>query len=172
MLSPAVSEGGSDGPSRTTRTASVEAADAPKPDGPVRRSMRAAAAAARDPPAAKATPVQQDPQTREVTPVAAAAGGAAGGGGAGPAGVPAPRQAPLNMSNVGRRDREAARALLGFTQMAAGVSAARSKLTAGHLLTMITTYMQLCSFGACSCILCCLERLAKAHCVQARRSWF
>ena len=108
---PAGSDGGSEGagPSRSARPGSADGGGdgGPKADAPVRRSQRTAAAAAKEPP----KPVEVQP--REATPVAAAPAGGGSGG----------RQAPLNMSNVGRKDREAARALLGFTNMAAGVSA-------------------------------------------------
>lgn len=105
-----VSEAGSEG-AKSGRAGSVDA-DGPKSDNPVRRSTRAAAMAV-----TAATKHQLEALVqalpREQTPVAAAVAADL---------PPPPRQAPLNMSNVGRKDREAARALLGFTAMALGVS--------------------------------------------------
>jgi hypothetical protein len=103
-----VSEAGSEG-AKSGRAGSVDA-DGPKSDGPVRRSTRAAAMAVTA--ATKQQQLEAQAPQRERSPVVAAVAAA---------GPPPPRQAPLNMSNVGRKDREAARALLGFTAMAQGV---------------------------------------------------
>lgn len=104
---PAGSEGGSDGPARSGTS--------PKSDSRIRRSMRAAVMAVTA--ATKAVEAQR----QEATPAAPAMAAAAGAPSDAPGSVAA-RQPALNMSNVGRKDREAARALLGFTQLALGVS--------------------------------------------------
>lgn len=107
---PAGSEGGSDGPARSGTS--------PKSDSRIRRSMRAAVMAVTA--ATKAVEAQR----QEAAPAAPGIGAAAAAGAPsdGAPGSVAPRQPALNMSNVGRKDREAARALLGFTQLALGVS--------------------------------------------------
>lgn len=131
-LAQAGSDGGSDQP-RAARAVSADGGDGAKSDAPARRSTRAAAAAA----AAASRPPEPPPQERTPPTVSADA-------------PPPPRQAPLNMSNVGRKDREAARALLGFTQLAAGVSQWRQ--LSPHCCE--TLQFELPAAGRCALIAC------------------